>query len=237
MHLKKALEISVEFEGFINGIHVDNEQYFNLNHMAAFFPNRELRNFIQSPITKDYIKLVESELNKDLNDGFDRSLTTQKFKPAIKTKRGRHNGGTYAHKYVAMKFAMWLSPEFELEVIKAYENGVERKEVWDIQRVMAANGYRFLTDSIKETIVPEFEKEHVNTRYAYTTEADLINLVVFGRRANGVNQRDTATKDQLKMIEYLQQMDSGLIEAGLNYSQRKDKLTELYNRKYIKMLN
>jgi hypothetical protein len=243
MHLKKALEINLNFAGLINCIHIDNDGYFSLNDMCVFFPNRNVNEWLRNAQTKEYISLVEKDLNPEMGDSLNMGnstyLKTQRFKPAIKTKRGRHGGGSYAHKLVAMKFAMWLSPEFELEVIKAYENGIERKESWDIQRVMAAHGYKFLTDSIKDNIVPKFVKDNRNTRYAYTTEADLINLIVFGKCAciAGGNQRENATEDELSIIEYLQQMDSGLIEAGLNYNQRKDKLTELYNRKYLKLLS
>jgi len=234
MNLKKALEVQVEYQNFINRIHIDPDGYFNLNDMVSFFPGRRIDVWMKTPQTKEFLTVVESMLNHDdVNTTQRWELDPRRFYLAIKTKRGRYGGGTYAHKYVAMKFAMWLSPEFELEVIKAYENGVERKEAWDIQRIMAANGYKFLVESVKEKIVPEFEANKKNPYYAFTEEADMLNLIVFGKRAMdfGGNQRDFASSTELQLIEYLQRMDSGLIEAGLNYDQRFEKLTELCNRK------
>lgn len=239
MQLSKALQVSLDYNGILNGIHIAEDGYFNLNDMVSFYPNRELRHWFENAVTKEFIKVVEKLLNPELEQNLNiRNSGSLNFQPAVRTKRGRHGGGTYAHKYVAMEFAMWLSPEFKLEVMKAYENGVERKETWDIQRVMAANGYKFLVESVKENIVPEFEANNKNPYYAYTEEADLLNLVVFGKRAveAGKNQRDTATDVELELIEYLQRLDSGLIEAGLNYTQRLEKLTELCDRKRVKLL-
>ena len=231
--------MSIEFNGLLNGIHVDTDGYFNLNDMVKFFPTKHISHWLENVSTKEFVNVIEKSLNPHLDDNLNTRVSGElKFIPALKTKRGRHGGGTYAHKYVAMKFAMWLSPEFELEVIKAYENGIERKEVWDIHRIMAANGYKLLVETVSDKVVPEFEKNNKNPYYAYTEEADLLNLIVFGKKASeaGGNQRDTASKIDLQLIEYLQRLDPGLIEAGLDYQRRKDKLTELCDRKRIKLL-
>ena len=239
MQLSKALQVKLEFNGFINSIHIDENGDFNANDMFSFFPHKRLDNWLRSENVSEFIKVLERSLNPNLEDYLNTSQMRElNFRPAIRTKRGRYGGGTYLHKHLAMKLAMWLSPEFELEVIKAYECGIVRKEAWDIQRVMAANGYKFLVESVTENIVPEFEKNKKSPQFAYTEEADLLNLVIFGKRAvdAGGNQRDTASKLELELIEYLQRLDSGLIEAGLNYDQRFEKLTELCDRKRLQLL-
>ena len=38
----------------------------------------------------------------------------------IVSKRGRYGGGTYAHSDIAMSFATWISPEFQLYIMKDY---------------------------------------------------------------------------------------------------------------------
>lgn len=240
MQLSKALQIHLEFNGFINSIHIDEYGDFNANDMFKFFPHKRLDNWLRSENVVEFIKVLEKTLNPNLDDYLNTSEVRElTFRPAIRTKRGRYGGGTYIHKHLAMKLAMWLSPEFELEVIKAYENGIERKETWDIQRIMAANGYKFLVESVKEKLMPEFEANNRNPYYALTEEADLLNLVVFGRKAveAGGNQRDTASELELELVEYLQRIDSGLIEAGLNYDQRFEKLTELCDRKRLMIIN
>ena len=39
----------------------------------------------------------------------------------IKVKRGRYDGGTFAHVDIAFEFASWISPEFKLYIIKDYQ--------------------------------------------------------------------------------------------------------------------
>lgn len=238
MQLSKALQVQLDYNGVISAIHIDEDGYFNLNEMAQFYPHKRVDHWKENISTKEFIKVVEKLLNPEIDENLNTRNSGLKFIPAIKAKRGRHHGGIYAHKYVAMEFAMWLSPEFKLEVMQAYESGIERKEVWDIQRIMAANGYKFLVESVKERLVPEFEKNRKSPQFAYTEEADLLNIVVFGRRAieAGKNQRNTASVMDLELIEYLQRIDSGLIEAGLNYEQRFEKLTELCDRKRLQLI-
>lgn len=38
----------------------------------------------------------------------------------IVSKAGRYGGGTYAHSDIAMAFATWISPEFQLYIMKDY---------------------------------------------------------------------------------------------------------------------
>ena len=38
----------------------------------------------------------------------------------IVSKAGRYGGGTYAHSDIAMVFATWISPEFQLYIMKDY---------------------------------------------------------------------------------------------------------------------
>ena len=39
----------------------------------------------------------------------------------IRVKAGRYGGGTFAHKDIAFNFGMWISPVFQLYVVKSYQ--------------------------------------------------------------------------------------------------------------------
>jgi len=76
----------------------------------------------------------------------------------IVAKTGRY-GGTYAQKDIAYHFAMWLSPEFQLLIIKEFDRlkaeEARIKEVgWNVQRYLAKVNYHIQTDSIKKNLIP-----------------------------------------------------------------------------------
>jgi hypothetical protein len=73
-------------------------------------------------------------------------------------KAGRY-GGTYAHQDIAFHFAMWLSPEFQIYLIKEFQRlkndeNDRLKLEWDYQRHLTKVNYRIHTDAIKENLIP-----------------------------------------------------------------------------------
>ncbi len=104
----------------------------------------------------------------------------------IRSERGR-SGGTYAHKDIAFAFASWISPEFHLFVIKDYQRlkdaeaqrtGIE----WHARRELTKTNYRLHTDAVKESLQGK-DLSKFRERIEYASEADVINLAVFGMKA------------------------------------------------------
>jgi len=211
MELKKALELAVTYYGKTNTIRVDVDGRICLNDLAGFFNGRPIKDWLDNKNTRDYLFMRESKLG-----GI----------PPILRKTGKR-GGTYAEKNTAMKFCMWLSPEFEDQVIEAYENGTQRKENWNIKRIMAANNYKILCAAIKDAHDPA-------KGYHYSNEALMANEIVFGTREPSV--RDTATEEQLDRIAWVEQHNAAYIDAGMEYQDRKELLIKLYNKKYQKAI-
>lgn len=147
---------------------------------------------------------------------------------------GRY-GGTYAHKDIAFEFGMWISPAFKLYLIKDYErlkdaeNKTKNLE-WDIRRILASSTYLVQTNAIKEVVIPKTLPW--KARYEYASEADILNLAVFGMtaaewRESGKKKRglrDSASIIELLILEELQLMNAELIEKGLS---KEDRLNEL----------
>ncbi len=98
-------------------------------------------------------------------------------------KAGRY-GGTNAHKDVAFHFAMWLSPEFQIYLINEFqrlknEENDRLKLEWNVQRMLTKVNYVIHTDAIKQNLIPlEITKQQSN--FVYATEADLLNVALFG---------------------------------------------------------
>ena len=69
----------------------------------------------------------------------------------IRSKAGRY-GGTYAHRDIAYHFGMWISPKFQLLLVKEYQRlkTEEQKQIgWSAKRELSKINYRIHTDAIK----------------------------------------------------------------------------------------
>ena len=154
----------------------------------------------------------------------------------IFAKAGRY-GGTYAHKDIAYHFGMWLSPEFNLLVVKEFQRLVEAENnplllQWDISRILSKTNYQLHTDAIKDNIIPQLSIEKKNEYLVYASEADMLNLALFGCRAKdweehnpelaskGLNLRDTATINQLIVLSNLEVVNAEMIKRGVERIER-----------------
>ncbi|MDI9333798.1 MAG: KilA-N domain-containing protein [Cytophagales bacterium] len=150
----------------------------------------------------------------------------------LEAKAGRY-GGTYAHKDIAFEFGSWLSPEFKLYLIKEFQRLKDEESrttalEWSFQRILSKVNYKIHTDAIKERLIPQqLTKGQTSTIYA--TEADLLNVALFGitaaqwRQANAGEQgniRDQATLEQLVVLSNLESINAVLIHQNLPQTQR-----------------
>jgi len=174
----------------------------------------------------------------------------------IISKSGRY-GGTFAHKDIAFEVASWVSIEFKLYIIKEFQRlkadeNDRLKLDWNLQRTLAKVNYHIHTDAIKENLIPK-ELSKSQTNYVYATEADLLNVALFGitakqwrdahPKATG-NIRDEATLEQLVVPSNLESINAVLIHQGLQQTDRLIQLNKiaitqmksLVNSKQIKKL-
>ena len=157
----------------------------------------------------------------------------------LTAKAGRY-GGTYAHKDIAFHFGMWISPKFQLLLVKEYQRLKEDendrfKLDWNLQRTLTKVNYHIHTDAIKERLIPkELTKAQINSVYA--TEADMLNVALFGmtakmwRSANPKqegNIRDEASIEQLVVLSNLESINAVLIHQGLPQQQRVQQLNQV----------
>ena len=145
----------------------------------------------------------------------------------IFTKLGA-KGGTYAHKDIAFEFASWISSEFKLYLLLEFQRLKEDENnrlslEWSLQRTLSKINYRIHTDAIKENLIPqELTKQQIN--HTYATEADLLNIALFGTTAKEWrdchpcekgNLRDYATLEQLVVLSNMESINALLIRQGL----------------------
>ena len=157
----------------------------------------------------------------------------------IVSKSGRY-GGTYAHSDIAFEFASWISPEFKLYIIKDYkrlkaEENSRLSLNWNLNRELSKLNYRIHTDAIKINLIPP-ELTPLQISYTYASEADMLNVVLFGKTAKqwrdenpeeDGNIRDQATIYQLLVLANVESYNAILIQQGKSQAERMKLLHEL----------
>ncbi len=155
----------------------------------------------------------------------------------IIAKAGRY-GGTYAHKDIANHFGMWLSPKFQLLLVKEYQRlkAEEQRLIgWSAKRELSKINYRIHTDAIKQNLIPA-EVTKTQSSIIYANEADVLNVAMFGmtakqwREANPDlkgNIRDYASVNELICLSNMESLNAVFIEQGLIQSERLIKLNQI----------
>ena len=133
---------------------------------------------------------------------------------------------------------MWISPEFKIYLIKEFERLKEKEQNqlgWNVKRELAKVNYRIHTDAIRENLIPK-ELTNQQTSIIYASEADVLNVALFGKTAKEWreqnvdkkgNIRDYATVNDLICLSNLESLNAVFIEEGLSQKERLIKLNEI----------
>jgi len=233
---------------------VEDEDYISLTDMLKakdgdFFISDWLRN----RNTVEFLGIWEKIHNPDFNYGEFATIRNQaglhSYKISVKewvektgsiglrAKAGRY-GGTYAHKDIAFEFGMWISAEFKIYLIKEFQRLKEKEREsldWDMRRNLAKINYRIHTDAIKENLIPpELSKVQIN--FVYATEADVLNMALFGITAKEWrdtnpdkkgNIRDYAEISQLVCLSNLENLNAHFINEGISQTERLARLNQI----------
>ena len=155
----------------------------------------------------------------------------------IRSKAGRY-GGTYAHRDLAYHFGMWISPKFQLLLVKEYQRLKEEEQKllgWSAKRELSKINYRIHTDSIKRNIIPEVVSPQ-QANIIYANEADVLNVAMFGitakqwREENPEkkgNIRDYATINELICLSNMENLNAVFIDQGIPQKERLIKLNQI----------
>ena len=155
----------------------------------------------------------------------------------IISKAGRY-GGTYAHKDIAFEFAMWISPEFKVYLIREFQRlkEEEQKQIgWSAKRELSKINYRIHTDAIKKHLIPE-EVTASQASVIYAEEADVLNVAMFGMTAKQWHEknpdlkgniRDYASINELICLSNMENLNAVFIDQGVPQLERLIKLNKI----------
>ena len=238
----------------VNVIKVNDEDYICLTDMLRakdgdFFITDWLRN----RNTLEFIGIWEKVYNPDFNYGEFAIIRNQSglnsFKISVKefvahtnamslqAKAGRY-GGTYAHKDIAFEFAMWISPEFKVYIIKEFQrlkNEEQRLLGWTAKRELSKINYRIDTDAIKQNLI-RTEVTPAQASIMYAEEAGVLNVAMFGMTAKmwreqhselKGNIRDYASINELICLSNMENLNAVFIDQGIPQGERLIKLNRI----------
>ena len=236
----------------------DGNDFFSLTDIAMQVNERTdivISNWLRNRNTIEFLGVWEQLNNPNFNtiefDGI-RSKTglntfflsakqwvTSTNAVGIKSKAGRY-GGTFAHTDIAFEFCSFISPVFKLYLVKEFQR---LKEVeaqtfnleWNVKRLMSKANYKILTEAVREHLIPPRLQYTKKEGPYFASEADLVNVALFGQTAKEWrqqnpdkkgNMRDHATPEQLLVLSNLQSLNAKLMKWGCDQDQRLQILNE-----------
>ncbi len=256
----KIIKDTIHANGIDIGIYTQDfeNEFISLTDIARYKsddPTAVIQNWMRNRDVIEFLGLWERLHNPDFKplefEGFRKQAGANAFTMSPKkwievtnaigivSKAGRY-GGTYAHSDIAMSFATWISPEFQLYIMKDYrrlktDENSRLSLNWNLNREISKLNYRIHTDAIKENLIPP-ELTPAQIAYTYANEADMLNVVLFGKTAKQWkeenptakgNMRDMATLNQLLVLANLESYNAVLINQGKDQKERMELLRQL----------
>ena len=254
--MKKNAEITVLSET-VRVQRIEKEEFISLTDIAKFKnaddPRFVIQNWMRTRSSIEFLGIWEILHNPDFNRvEFDTVknhagsnafvMTPSKWieltgATGIQSKAGRY-GGTFAHKDIAFEFASWVSVEFKLYLIKEFQRlqeAEQKKLGWDVKRNLTKINYRIHTDAIRAHLIPP-ELSGKQTSLIYASEADVLNMALFGKTAKDWrdanpnekgNIRDQANASQLVCLANLENLNALFISEAMQQPLRLQKLNRI----------
>lgn len=198
------------------------DSYFDANALLSQWnsvkgnPQRAMSRFFESENVKSFIEALEDDLSQNAEMQYGDIQVVREIK-GRNTAKGKTKDQVWMHPYLFIKFAMWLNPRFEVQVIKfVYDELIKNRH-------LAGDNYNVLTSAI--ATLPDSEYKQV---------AVAIQWIVFNR--TGKNLRQSATQEQLREISEIEHSLAFSINMGFvkNNMELISLLRKMYNDKYRK---
>ena len=256
----KIIKDTIHANGIDIGIYTQDfeNEFISLTDIARYKsddPTAVIQNWMRNRDVIEFLGLWERLHNPDFKplefEGFRKQAGANAFTMSPKkwiettgangivSKAGRY-GGTYAHSDIAMSFATWISPEFQLYIMKDYrrlktDENSRLSLNWTLNREISKLNYRIHIDAIKDNLIPP-ALTPAQISYTYANEADMLNVVLFGKTAKQWkdenpnekgNMRDVASLNQLLVLANLESYNAILINQGKKQKERMELIRQL----------
>lgn len=202
----------IPFEYSGHAVRFDADGWLHATEVAERF-GKKPGHWLDLDSTKEYIERLSERMATANAGKSDITL--------VRTRRGNSAAsGTWLHPKLAVKFARWLSVDFEIwcdEQIDALLRGGHAH--WRQARLQSAVGYRGLCEALATACE---EQGRSPGRHHFINEARLINQVITGKFAG--RNRDQLTAEELLLVSLIEIRDVLLIGQGKDFAARKKAL-------------
>lgn len=199
-----ATSLLKQWNKFVEANKEDTQNFgYVKKDLDDFFNNKNIKEFVEA--------LMEEE-----------NLHTQNSAYVKSRARADRGGGTWMHPILFVKFAMWLNPRFEVQVIKfVYDQMLK-------YRNDAGDAYRELGNAMSKICNKKFMPATM------CNVAKAINYTVFGKHQQEIRNKEGEESKQYELFNMERQV-AMLINDGFirSYEQVIEYLRKKYTEKYL----
>ena len=200
-----------------NAIRRDGEGRYSLNDLhkaaiAAGKANESQRpgNFLKADSVQAFIAAYEAEAGSATKIAL------------VKTINGGVARGTYADELIAIRYAAWIDPSFEVKVYRTFQAAAQQSTDWMRIRHSASATNKAM-NAVLQAVRQDAGKE--SSAHHYINEALLVNEALSGKRI-GLD-RNTLTAQELDLLAYLESRNTAMIGRCIPYKERKSMIAQL----------
>lgn len=185
------------------------------NHAPnQFLRNEGIQNFVSA---LDAEVATEAELTAKMQ--LAQKIGKLQKSTSVHTIKGGKNPGIYAVELVAIRYAAWIDPAFEIRVYRTFQKSTKDKSDWRRQRHIASASSRMM-DSMLQDVRKAIGK--ATEGHHFGNEHRMINSLLSGEY-EGLD-RETLPLYQLDFLAHFEIRNAKLMVMGLTYEQRKGAL-------------
>lgn len=194
----------------------DHQGRYSLNdlHRAAMMAGKATEsqrpgNFLKADTVQAFI------------DAYDAEESDATKIASVHSVKGGKNQGTYAVELIAIRYAAWIDPSFEVKVYRTFQRAAQKSDDWRTLRHASASTNKVVNAILQHT---RADAGKDTQHFHYANEAKLVNWVVCGE-FKGLNRNELGDSD-LDLIAHLEERNAVLLGRGLTREQRQPMLKQ-----------
>lgn len=174
--------------------------------------------FLKAAKVQEFIAALDADTQCDESRSAE-NIGNAKKSTSVKSTIGGKSPGTYAVELVAIRYAAWIDPGFEIRVYRTFQKAAHGNTDWRKLRAACAS-----SSKVQSAMLQEVRQQigKATAAHHHMNEHKLINSLLTGEY-KGLDRENLSTY-QLDFLAHFELRNAVLIGMGLTYEQRKGAL-------------